>query len=163
MRKRDAIGDRAVAGGARGKLRGPLEGRAGHERLDALVHIAEALLEPHHRFAARGETEMSRLDDAGMHRPDRDLMQAFAFNRQEGVGGPRLRRRVACAERMLHVPEAEIEPRPGYPAPDRLIAVETVDGALQPDRRRMQRADRRKVSVRAGEAHDRDVTGRGIG
>jgi hypothetical protein len=29
-------------------------------------------------FAIGGETEMPRLDDAGMYGPDRDLMQAFA-------------------------------------------------------------------------------------
>jgi len=45
MRKRDAVGDRAVAGSARGKLRGPRDGRALHQRFDALVHIAEALFQ----------------------------------------------------------------------------------------------------------------------
>jgi hypothetical protein len=52
MGKRDAVSDRAVAGGARGKLRRPFDARAPHQRLDALVHVAEALFEPHHGLAA---------------------------------------------------------------------------------------------------------------
>ena len=61
--------------------------RAGHQRLDALMHVAEPLFEPHHGLAIGGEAEMSRLDDAGMHRADRDLVQAFAFRRQKVIGG----------------------------------------------------------------------------
>ena len=79
----DRIGDGAVAGGAPGKPRRLVDGRAGHQRLDALVHVAEALFEPHHGLAVGGEAEMARLDDAGMHRADRNLMQAFAFDRQK--------------------------------------------------------------------------------
>ena len=76
MSEGDAVGDRAVAGRAGGEPRRLFDRRAGHQRLDALVHIAEALLEPHHRLAAGGEAEMSRLDDAGMHRTDGNLVQA---------------------------------------------------------------------------------------
>ena len=64
----------------------PARAGAGHQRLDALVHVAEALFEPHHGLAVGGEAEMSRLDDAGVHRPDRNLMQRFAFDGQEIVG-----------------------------------------------------------------------------
>ena len=85
----DPISDRAVAGRARGKPRRPLDRRAGHQRFDALVHVAEALFEPHHGLAAGGEAEMSRLDDAGVHGTDGNLMQAFAFDRQKRVGGSR--------------------------------------------------------------------------
>ncbi len=56
-----------------------------HQVIDALVHVAQALLQPHHGFAVAGEAEMARLDDAGMHRADRNLMQAFAFHRQERI------------------------------------------------------------------------------
>ena len=55
-----------------------------HQPLDALVDIAEPLLQPHHGLAIGGEAEMAGLDDAGMHRPDRDLVQALALGRQEG-------------------------------------------------------------------------------
>ena len=51
--------------------------------LDALVGVAEPLFQPHHRLAVGGEAEMAGLDDAGMHRPDRDLVQAVALRRQE--------------------------------------------------------------------------------
>ncbi len=85
VRKRDAIGNSAVARGARGKPCGFLDRRPGHQRLDPLVHVAEPLFEPHHRLAAGGEAEMSRLDDSGMHRTDRDLMQALALDRKELV------------------------------------------------------------------------------
>ena len=87
----ERIGDRAVAGGAAGEPRGLVEVGARHQRLDALVHIAEALLQPHHRLAIGGEAEMAGLDDAGMHRADRDLVQALAFGRQEGIGRARRR------------------------------------------------------------------------
>ena len=63
-----------------------LERGALHQRLDALVHVAEPLLQPHHGFAVGGEAEMAGLDDAGMHRADRNLVQALAFDRQERVG-----------------------------------------------------------------------------
>ena len=85
LREGKGIGHRAVAGGAPGQLRRVVERGAGAQLLDALVHIAEPLLQPHDMFAIGGETEMSGLDDAGMHRADRDLMQAFALGWQEFV------------------------------------------------------------------------------
>ena len=75
-------------------LAAALERRAGHQRLDALVHIAQPLFEPHHRLAIRGEAEMARLDDAGMDRADRDLVQALALDRQERTAPVSLRGRV---------------------------------------------------------------------
>jgi len=44
------------------------------------MHIAEPLLEPHHRLAVGGEAEMAWLDDAGMDRADRDLVQILSFD-----------------------------------------------------------------------------------
>jgi hypothetical protein len=40
------------------------------------VDVAEPLLEPDHRLAVGGEAEMAGLDDAGMDRADRNLVQA---------------------------------------------------------------------------------------
>ena len=82
----ERIGDRAVARDAAGELRRPLEVGAGHQRLDPLVDVAQPLLEADHRLAARGEAEMAGLDDPGMDRPDRNLMQALALGGEEGVG-----------------------------------------------------------------------------
>jgi hypothetical protein len=84
--ERDRIGDSAVAGGPRGKPRRLVDGRAAHQRLDALVYVAEPLFEPNHGLAAGGKAEMARLDDAGVHRAHRNLMQAFAFDRQKRIG-----------------------------------------------------------------------------
>ena len=89
VRKRQRIGDGAVAGGAAGEPRGVVEVRTRHQRLDAFMHVAQPLLEPHDGLAVGGEAEMSGLDDAGMHRADRDLVQVLALGRQERVGPAR--------------------------------------------------------------------------
>ena len=57
--------------------------------VDALVHVAQPLLEPHDGLAVGGEAEMPGLDDAGVHRPDRDLVQRLALGGKERVGVPR--------------------------------------------------------------------------
>ena len=101
---------------------------------------------------------MSRLDDAGMHRADGNLVQVLALDRQEGVGRRRPRRRAAGAERMPDVPKAEIEPRPGVRRSDRFEPIEATNGALEPNGRRMQCADRRKCLLRTVEAQHRDLT-----
>src|SRR5580692_4801381 len=58
---------------------------------------------------------------------------------------------------MLHIPKTEIEPWPGIRRADRLEAVEAFDRTLEPDGGRMQRAHRRKISIRAFDADDIDV------
>jgi len=70
----ECISNRAVTGRPRGKLCCIFKCRAVHQRLDALVHPAKTLLEPHHMLAIGGEAEMTRLDDPGVDWPDRDLM-----------------------------------------------------------------------------------------
>ena len=91
-REGEGVGNGAVARGAAGEARRLLERRAMHQCVDALVHVAQALLQPHHGLAIGGEAEMARLDDAGVHRTDRNLVQALAFHRQERIGG-RIRHR----------------------------------------------------------------------
>ena len=134
-----------------------------HQRLDALVDIAEPLFEPHHRLAVGGEAEMPGLDDAGMHRADRNLVQAFAFDRAGRRSASRLRPAPALvrAKRMRDVPAAVVEPGPRGPAaPSAASPIEIVDRALEPDGRRMQRADGGKAAVRASERDDGDLAGR---
>ena len=87
--KGERIGHGRIARGAAGELRRGGDVGAGQQAVDALVDVAEPLLEPHHRLAARGEAEMAGLDDAGMDRADRDLVQALALDGEEGVGGCR--------------------------------------------------------------------------
>ena len=60
-------------------FRGALDVGVGEQAVDALVDIAESFLEPHDDLAVDAETEMTGLDDAGVNRPDRDLVQAFAL------------------------------------------------------------------------------------
>src|SRR5271169_4957241 len=56
---------------------------------DAFVGVAKALLESDNGFAARGEAEMTGLDDPCMHRTDRNLMQTRAFRLEKPVGRQR--------------------------------------------------------------------------
>ena len=82
-----------------------------HQRLDALVHITEPLLQPHDMFAIGGETKMPRLDNAGVHGADRNLVQALTLSGKEHVRR-RFLRGLLPAERMRNIPEPEIKPRP---------------------------------------------------
>ena len=124
---------------------------------DALVHIAEPLFQPHHSLAVGGETEMARLDDAGMHRADRNLMQAFALRRQERIRSP------ACARRCGRRADGA-RPRIRWSsqgrvsgAPIGIEAIQIADGAFETNRRRMPRADARIGAVLAGVAQHGDV------
>ena len=45
------------------------------------MDVAQPLLEPDHGLAVAGEAEMAGLDDPGMDRPDRDLVQALRRSR----------------------------------------------------------------------------------
>ena len=121
------------------------------------MDVAEALFEPHDRLAIGGEAEMSRLDDAGVNRTDRNAVQAFALHRQERVSRLFARLLRVRAQRMLHIPKTEIEPRPRIRRADRLEAIEALDRTLEPDGGRMQRAHRRKISIGAFDTDDIDV------
>jgi hypothetical protein len=107
-------------------------------------------------LAVGGEAKMPGLDDAGVHRTDGDLVQAFALDRQEGVGRVLLRR-LLLAERLAHLPEAEVEPRSRVGRARSFKAEQVADGALEPDRRRMFRADTRIAAVLAGVSQHDDV------
>ena len=132
--------------------------RARHQPVDALVDVAQALLEPHHRLAVGGEAEMPGLDDPGVHRADRNLMQVLAFDRQKGVARTLRRRGAARPERMLHIPEPEIEPGPRVGQANRLDAEEIAECTFQPDGGRVQRPNGRIVSARTFDRDHRDLT-----
>ena len=106
-RESEAERNRRIARDARDHARRLGEVDAGQEAIDALVHVAEPLLQPRHGLAIGGEAEMAGLDDAGMHRTDRNLVQAVAVHRQEIVGGriaPRRRRRAPSGARSPQAP-----------------------------------------------------------
>ena len=75
----DRVGDRRIAADPPREPGRALEARPAHQRVDAFVGVAEPLLEPHDRLAAGVEAEMAGLDDPGMDRTDRNLMQARAL------------------------------------------------------------------------------------
>ena len=80
-----SISDGAVARGSACEHARSIEIGACHQTFDALVDVAEPLFQAHNSFAARSELKETRFDDAGVHRADADLMQAFAFSRQEPI------------------------------------------------------------------------------
>src|SRR6185312_2164035 len=143
--KSDCIGDRAIARDAAGELRTALEAFALHQPFDSLMHVAQAFFEPHHRLAIGGEAEMAGLDDSGVNRSNRNLMEALAFDRKERVSRERAG---LCggAERRGYAPASVIEPRPGVGRALRLQAEEILDRALEADRRRMNPAERRETA-----------------
>ena len=148
LRKRKGIGDRAVTRSAGGQFRRIVESSAGHQQLDALVHVAEPLLEAHHMFAVGGEAEMSRFDDAGMHGTDRNLVQAFAFGGEESVGSS-----------LPAIPHAVIEPGSRVGRTHGVKLEQIAYRAFQPQRWRMLGADAGIFSVRAGVSQHRDIAG----
>ena len=146
---------RRIPGDPRDDARRLVEIDVGQEAVDALVHIAEPLLEPRHGLAIGGEAEMPRLDDAGMDRTDGNLMEPVAVHRQEFViHGIARRRRAACPERRANAPLAVIEPGTLVGRIGGHMAVEIAHGAFETDRRQMKPADRRKAAGRDGKRHD---------
>ena len=127
---------------------------AGHQAVDALVDVAEPLLEAHDRLAVGGEAEMAGLDDAGMDRPDRNLVQALALGGRNAIGRRSLRRAgVRAAERLRARPSGRGRATAALSGDAvRLEPEEIADRPLEADRRRMRRADRGKAPVRTVEA-----------
>src|SRR5260370_17019615 len=101
------------------------------------MNVAETLLEADHGFAVDGEAEMARLDDAGMHRTDRDLMQTFAFGRQELIQRRNRTRFDVSSKRVLHTKAVMIEPRPPVLKAKRFHPVQSLDLPFQPNPRRI--------------------------
>src|SRR6516165_11727673 len=141
MCKGQRVSDRAVARGAPCQARRRVEARARHQRLDAFVHVTEALLQPNHRLAVSGKTKMSGLDDAGMNRADGNLVQALAGGGQEGIRRAPRRSVAAISERVLDIPKAEIKPRPRVGRADRFESIKIAHRTLQANGWRMERPD----------------------
>ena len=83
----------------------------GEAPLDALVRVAEPLLEPEHLFADDRKAEMSRLDDAGVHRSDRDLVHAVTLHAHERVVVDRRTRLSTAASPRSRTRAVETGPR----------------------------------------------------
>jgi len=63
----------------------------GEATLDALVRVPQTLFEPQDLFADHGKSKMTRLDDAGVHRPDGNLVYAVALDAHEWVAAAAFR------------------------------------------------------------------------
>ena len=77
---------------------------------------------------------MARLDNSGMHRPDRYLMQCLSFDRQERVRRVLLRG-FPIPERMSNIPKTEIKPWPRIRRTFGFEPKQIADGALQTNSR----------------------------
>ena len=149
-REGDLIGDRAVAADAARQLGAARQIGARHQRVDALVDVAEPLLQPRDGLAGGVKAEMAGFDDAGVHRPDGNLVQARAFRGEKRVRRGRGRRRLAGPEGMADRPAAVIEPRPLHRARrPRVRPQRSAERAFEADRGRMRRPDRGELAVDA--------------
>ncbi len=122
-------GHRAVARHAAGEARGPGEVGTLEQALDPLVDVAQPLLETGDRLAVGGEAEMAGLDDAGMDRAHRDLVQAVALDRQERIG--------CLGGGAAGGPQPMVEPGPRIRAALGVEAPQVADRPLQAQGRRM--------------------------
>jgi len=101
------VGHRGIAGDPAGELRALFQRQCLEALFDALVLVAQALLQPQDLLADDRETEMPGFDRTRVHRPDRNLVHAFAFDRDEGVAvfawlrGPRRIEVLAQRERAF--------------------------------------------------------------
>src|SRR4029450_5423315 len=103
--------------------------------LDALVHVAEALLEPQHLFADDRKAEVPRLDDAGVDRTHPDLVHALTADTGEW-------RSAAPADRDEWIPlPLALERTAAVALPSQWVKVRRPRAMAQP-RPRVQRAVR---------------------
>ena len=115
------------------------------------MNVAEALLQPHDEFAIGGETEMTGLDDAGVHGPHGNLVPALALDGQELVG--RIRPRIGLPRRG-DGPDAVIDPVAIVGHAEGLARAEVAQGSLGPRGGKMP-ARHRGIFARCGrERHD---------
>ena len=140
------IRHRAVPGHARRNSRSIVDRFVAQQLLDALVGIAEALLEPDNGFAARREAKMSGLDDPGMHRTDRNLMQTRTLRLEKPVGRQRRARPRRLGQWRCTRPASVIDPRPRIGQPDKFDAEQIADRPLQARCRRVKDRKRRDLA-----------------
>src|SRR5215207_1846975 len=148
------ISNRGVARGASCEESAVRQVGARNQAFYSLVDIAETLFDPNHGLAIRSKAEMPRLDDAGMDRPDRNLMEAGPLGGQERVGHAVDGCGDGRAERMRHPPSAVIEPAARVRRAPRLVAEQIPNRAFKPDRRRVPGSDRREAAVLACQSED---------
>ena len=112
--------------------------------------VTEPLLEPQHLFADDRKAEMSRFDDPGMHRADRDLVDPVAGDANEGIVdhlrefADRTLGLLLVQGKPVRGPGAVVEPRPRVACTDGDDPEQVGRGALHPD---CARKLRRQVGI----------------
>src|SRR5207302_2531123 len=152
------VGDRRVAADAPGEARAFFERHSFEALLDPLVRVTEPLLQPQDLLADDREAEMPRLDDAGMHRTDRNLVHAFSLDPDERIAVVGLRKAaratdvLAQRERALG-PCAMAQPFALIGAVLGMNAKQVVGGALHPAGARVEIGNARVARSLARERH----------
>ena len=100
---------------------------------------------------------MTGLDDAGMDRTHRDLVEACALRWEKPISRVFVRRSGDGCQRMPHIPPAMVEPGPRVRQVRRLDSEQVTQRTLETDRRRMNAADRGKMPVAALPCGDDDL------
>src|SRR5579863_5986233 len=121
------------------------------------MNVAETLLEADHGFAVHCKAEMTGLDDAGVHRTDRDLMQAFALRRQKLIARRNRMRVDPSCKWMLDAPATMIEPGPLVSKAERFRPAEVLDCPFEADRGRVYLSNRGELAALAFDRHDDDL------
>ena len=136
------VGNRRIARYAPGEAMRIERCQLGEALLDPLVGVAQPLLQAQHLFADDRKAEMPWLDDAGVHRADRDLVDPVTGDANEGI----VDHVRAFADRTLGIllaqgepvrgPGAVVEPRPRVACTDRDDPEQVGGGTLHPHRAR---------------------------
>ena len=135
----ERVADARVAGNALGEL------HAGHriapleQLLGALVREVQARLHVDDRLAHDAEPKMTGLDDAGVHRADRNLVHPFPADRRERkrppVVGKRRRVRILAQRVIVLGPERVLHQRTRIRVTEDVDAEQIAQLALEARRR----------------------------
>ena len=141
------VGAGRVARDAAGQARALGEVFADEQPLDALVLVAEALLQAQQALADHRKSEVARLDDAGMDGADGNLVRALAADLDEVVVGWRIGETAPLAGIV-----AQREPvgRPGAVAQPGALVAALRGNADQVARRPLHAVGRREDAGQVG-------------
>src|SRR5262249_28049123 len=116
LRVSPGVGDSGIAGDAPRQTAAFSNRQRLEALLDPFVHVTESLLQAQHLLANDLETEMARLDDAGVNGTDRNLVHAIPGDANERVlflARLPLRRCLEVALQWEAIDRPRCLPRPG--------------------------------------------------
>ena len=152
----NGVGRSRIAADAPRQNARAFDARAAHQTIDALMHVAETLLEPYDRLAAGVKPKMARFDDPRVNRADRNLVQALALGLEKRVSIGRAVVQSRPSQRIAHWPAAMIKPAPLVRRFAGREAEEIAGRALETVGRSVNRRHRRERTVLAGDLDKRD-------